>query len=121
METNYLELATNAIAIELVKSTHENQNAPVHTVNERVSHWEISAVTIHGTPIEEWCAQFGLNLDYLKRWRTQFKTKKEALPSVVEAFAEWFSYFYCPEHNWSEPEEVLDRLYAAVDSLKAGN
>jgi hypothetical protein len=120
METNYLELATNAIAIELVKSSHENQNAPVHTVNERVSHWEISAVTIHGTPIEEWCAQFGLNLAHLKRWRTRFKTKKEALPDVIEAFAEAFSYFYCPDHNWSEPEEVLDRLYAAVDSLKAG-
>jgi hypothetical protein len=120
METNYLELATNAIAIELVKSTHENQNAPVHTVNEKVSHWEISAITIHGTPIEEWCAEFGLNFDYLKQWSTRFKTKKEALPSVVESFAEAFSFFYCPEHNWSEPEEVLDRLYAAVDSLKAG-
>lgn len=121
MEHNYLELATNAIAIKCVRGDHENQNAPVHTINARVSHWEISVMTIHGTPIEDFCAKFDIDIDFLMigMHNSYFKTKKEALATVIDVFAERIEYFD-PEHCWNQGDEVINRMHDAYDFLKGG-
>jgi hypothetical protein len=122
METNYQQIATNAITIECVKNTHDNQHAPVYQVNTQVSHWNISAVNINGTPIADWCAQFQLDSQDLfgHYFTNPFKTKKQALSWAVETFADFVATID-PEENWNCTEEVIDACTAAFTSIKGGN
>lgn len=119
---NYAELATNAITIECVKNTHDNQHAPVYQTNAQVSHWNISAVNINGTPIADWCAQFGVDVEeqFGHYFTNPFKTKKQALAWAVETFAD-FIQSIDPEENWFRTEEVIDACTAAFTSIKGGN
>jgi hypothetical protein len=120
MSTNYHEIATNAIAIECVKNTHNNSHAPAYQVNTQVSHWNISAVNINGTPIADWCAQFELDAqDLFSHYFTNpFKTKKQATAWAIETFADFVASID-PEENWFRPEEVIDAMTAAFTSIKA--
>ena len=121
METNYHQISTNAIIIECVKNTHDNLHAPVYQVNTQVSHWNISAVNINGTPIADWCAQFQLDAQDLfgHYFTNPFKTKKQALAWAVETFADFVASID-PEENWNQTEEIIDACTAAFTSIKAG-
>jgi hypothetical protein len=122
METNHLELATNAITIDCVKGTHAHLNlSPMHQKNAQVTHWNISAVNINGTPIADWCAQFELDAQDLfgHYFTNPFKTKKAALSWAVETFAD-FVQSIDPEENWFRAEEVIDACAAAFTSIKGG-
>lgn len=121
METNYLELATNAITIECVKNTHHNQHAPVHQVNTQVSHWTISAVNINGIALADWCEQFSIDANALRHMMTgQHKTKKAALQEAIADFARFIAGID-PEENWfGRDDETLELMSAAFDSIKAG-
>ena len=119
---DYTAIATNAITIDCVKNTHDNQHAPVYQTNAQVSHWNISAVNINGTPVADWCAQFGIDAEecFGHYFTNPFKTKKQALAWAVETFAD-FTASVDPEENWFRTEEVIDQCAAAFTSIKGGN
>ncbi len=122
METNYHQIATNAITIACVKNTHDNQRAPMHQVNQQVSHWTISAVNINGTPIADWCAQFGIDTNewFGHYFTNPFRTKKQALAWAIETFADFVASLD-PEENWFRTEDAITAMAAAFASIKGGN
>ena len=121
METaTHTELVTNAIVVECVKGTHAHANlSPQHQVNEQVTHWNISTITINGVEITEWAASLSqgsqwVNIDLLGM-SDQFKTKKAATQRVVEFMTELLDNSDPSDdpYAWDEDIEFYNNLIAS--------